>query len=193
MGLDIQIRTDQDDKILEEIHSDDSIKLRGTLSRSFLPFIYREHEPNDEELSQISEITGIDLMPLIEMGLYPDSLDEEYQLSTCESDEEKRKVQDKLNASKLKYAKPIDSILETLNRLDNYLKSNPEYYKELKLSDTSEESLRYFKNYSLDPEPTKYGLISHSDATLGVDIRAMIKYLEFAKSRQATITHFSFG
>lgn len=192
MGLDISIRTDKDEKILEEIHSDDPINLRGMLSRSFLPLIFRQHEPNDEELTQISETTGIDLTPLLDMGLYPDPQDEEYQLSLCDTEEEKKKVAAEINTNKQRFAKPINEIIDILERLDADLKENPEYYKQLELSDTSEESLTYFKNYSVDPEPNSYGFISHGDTTLGVDIRTMIKYLKFAKTKGATVTYFSF-
>lgn len=193
MGLDISIRTDQDDIILREIHSEDSSNLRGTLCRSFLPLIFRQHEPNDEELSQISEITGIDLTPLLDMGLYPDPLDEEYQLSLCDTEDEKQETIDKINTNKQNYAKPIREVIDILEQLDASLKAKPEYYKQLQLSDTSDESLRYFKNFSVDPTPNSYGFISHSDTTLGVDIRAMIKYLKFAETNGATITYFGFG
>jgi hypothetical protein len=193
MGLDIQIRTDQDEKILAEIYSDHSNNLRGTLSRSFLPLIFRQHEPNDEELSQISELTGIDLTPLLEMGFYPDPQDEEYQLSLCNTDEERKKIKTEMMVKKQKYAKPISEIIDILEQLNTKLINNPDYYKQLKFSDTSEDSFRYFKNYFLDPEPNNYGFISHSDITLGVDIRTMIKYLTFANTKGASITYFSFG
>jgi hypothetical protein len=192
MGLDISIRTDQDERILQAIHSDDSISLRETLSRRFLPLIFRQHEPNDEELSQISAITGIDLTPLLDMGLYPDPLDEEYQLSQCDTEEEKQKAIDKINTNKQKYAKPVREVIDILEQLDASLKAKPEYYKQLELSDTSDDSLRYFKNYSVDPAPNSYGFISHSDTTFGVDIRTMSKYLKFAETKGAAITYFSF-
>src|SRR5688572_19496112 len=131
MGLDISIRTDQDDIILREIHAEDSSSLRGTLSRSFLPLIFRQHEPNDEELSQISEITGIDLTPLLDMRLYPDPLDEEYQLSLCDTEEEKQETIGKINTNRQNYAKPIREVIDILERLDASLKAKPEYYKQL--------------------------------------------------------------
>jgi hypothetical protein len=193
MGLDIYIKTDQDDRILKEIYSDNSINLSGTLSRSFLPLVFRQHELNDEELTQISQIAGVNLMPLLEMGYYPNPIDEEYQLSICENDEEKRKVEEELTASKEKYAKPIEYIINILVQLDTKLKSNPDYFKQLRLSDTSEDYLSYFKNYSVEPDLSEYGFIAPRDTTLGVDIRAMIKYLEFAKSRGAKVTYFEFG
>jgi hypothetical protein len=193
MGLDIHIRTDQHDIILKEIDSQGSIRLRGTLSRSFLPLILRQHGPNDNELLQISVITGIDLVPLLDMGLYPDPLDEEYQLSECDTEEEKEKIIAENNANKKKYAKPICEIIDLLERLDISLKEKPEYYKQLMLSAASENSLRYFQNYSVDPQPNTYSFVSHSAPNLRVDIWVMIKYLKFAETKGAKITYFDFG
>lgn len=80
-----------------------------------------------------------------------------------------------------------------MQKLDRKLKENPDYYKQLNLTEPTEEYIRYFKNYSIDVEPNEYGFISNSDTNFGIDIRTLLNYLKYAKSRGATRTYFSFG
>jgi len=76
VGLDILIQTNkkEEDK-------------RGTfLSRLFVRLILRAHDNNDEELVQISQITGIDLTPILDMDK-GDASYEEFQLEFEEDPE----------------------------------------------------------------------------------------------------------
>ena len=183
MGLDIFISTDKN------IDRQDK---RSSLSKIFLRLIFQQHDDNDEEINQISEISGIDLTPLLEMNI-PDTSYLEFQLEDIKDEEEIKKIRSEITATQEQYSQDIQLVLDTLQKLDKALKDKPAYYKQLNLTDPYEAYINYFKNYATDVEPNEYDFISDSETNFGVDIRTLISYLTFAKSQGATKTYFSFG
>ena len=183
MGLDIFISTDKD------IDRQDK---RNSLSRTFLKLIFQQHDDNDEEINQISEISGVDLTPLLDMNI-PDTSYLEFQLDGIEGDEDIQRIKNEIAESKKVYSQGIDLIIDTLQRLDTALKARPNYYKDLHFTHSYEAYINYFKNYAVDVEPNEYGFVSDSDTNFGVDIRTLLNYLTFAKSQGATKTYFRFG
>lgn len=183
MGLDIFISTDK---------NIDRQGKRSSLSRTFLRLIFQQHDDNDEEINQVSEISGIDLTPLLEMNI-PDTSYLEFQLEDIEDEEEIKKIRSEIAETREQYSQDIQLILDTLQKLDKALKERPDYYKRLHLTNPFEEYINYFKNYAIDVEPNEYGFISDSETNFGVDIRTLISYLTFAKSQGATKAYFRFG
>ena len=182
MGLDIFISTDK--------HIDRQGK-RSSLSRIFLRLVLRQHD-DDEEINQISEISGIDLTPLVEMNI-PDTSYLEFQLEDTEDEEEIEKINKEIAETQKQYSQDIKLVINRLRKLDQALKENPDYYKQLDLTEPYEAYINYFKNYAADVEPNEYDFIADSETNFGVDIRTIISYLTFAKSEGATKTYFSYG
>jgi hypothetical protein len=184
MGLDIFISTNKEIDRREDI--------RNSLSRIFVRLILQQHDNNDEEINQISKISSIDLTALLEMEI-PDTSYLEFQLDDNEDDKEAQRIKDEIVKTKELFSKDIDLIIDTLQKLDTTLKTKPDYYKQLHLTDPDDNYINYFKNYPIEVKPNEYGFISDSDTNFGVDIRTLLTYLTFAKSQGATKTYFSFG
>lgn len=184
MGLDIFISTDID--IMSEAG------LRSSLSRIFLRLIFRQHDQDDDEINQISEISGIDLSSLLEMNI-PDTSYLEFQLDSIEDGQERQKIKDEITQIREKFSKDINVVIDTLQKLDEKLKAKPDYFQKIRLTNPPESFINYFKNYSVDIEPNKYGFVSDNDTNFGVDIRGLLRYLTFARSQGAVKTYFSFG
>ncbi len=184
MGLDIFITTNKEIDRREDIPN--------SLSRIFVRLILQQHDNNDEEINQISKISGIDLTPLLEMEI-PDTSYLEFQLDDTEDDKEIQRIKDEIEKTKELYSKDIDLIIDTLQKLDTTLKTKPDYYKQLRLTDPDENYINYFKNYPVDVKPNEGDFVSDNNTNFGIDIRTLLKYLTFAKSQGATKTYFSFG
>lgn len=183
MGLDIFISTDK------KIDEQDKFV---SLSRKFLRINFQQHDDNDEELNQISEISNVDLTPLLEMTI-PDTGYLESQLDDTENEEETKRIKDEIAQIEEQYSPNIELVIDTLQKLNTALKAKPDYYKQLHLTEPNEAYINYFKKYSVDVEPNEYGSISYSDENFGIDIRTLLNYLIFAKSQGATKTYFKFG
>lgn len=184
MGLDIIACTDKD--IIPPAD------IRYHLSRIFLQLVLRQHDNDDDEINQISEISGIDLLPVLEMRI-PDTSYLEFQLDATEDEQEIKRIQEEVIQTKEQFSKDIDAVIDSLEKLDKALKEMPDYYKQLRLTNANKIRLNYFKNYSVDVKPNKYGFVSDADTNFGVDIRMLLNYLIFARSQGATKTYFTFG
>lgn len=141
MGLDILIRTHKEDNFSSEVFN--------SISRTFVPLILRPHPNNDDEIFQISNLTGMDLTPLLEMGEYPDPEEEEYRISCCSTAKEKAEVKTQFQSEKQRCLKEIDAVIDRLTKLDMALKSDFGYYKKLKLTNPTQNYIRYFRNYAI--------------------------------------------
>ena len=183
MGLDILISTDK---------NIDRQGKRSFLSRIFLRLILQQHDDNDEEINQISEISGVDLTSLLEMNI-PDTSYLEFQLENIQDEGEIKRIKKEIAKTQEQYSQDIQLVVDMLQKLDNALKENLDYYKQLNLTNPHEACINYFKNYGTDVEPNEYGFISDNETNFGIDIRTLINYLIFAKSQGATKAYFSFG
>jgi hypothetical protein len=187
MGLDIFIKTN---KPIKNTHISEG------LSRNFCVLIMRGDKNNF--IYQLSSISNLDLTPLLEMGHYPDSEEEEIHLEICETEEEQQEVKKKFKHERELYAMDIEKMLLLLLQLDEFLKNNPNYYQKLEMT-TSHFTESYFKNYSEEPEHLQNDIINSDvikiilNENFGIDIRYIITYLQFAKIQGATRTWFSFG
>ncbi len=178
MGIDISILTDKENLRREAFNY--------YLSRTFLRLVFRQHDDDDEEINQISIISGVDLKPLLEMHI-PDISYLEYQLEEEEDLEKIASIQSEIGQIVSSYSKDINLVIDTLQKLDARLKATPAYYKQLRLRDAEDNYIDYFRNYSVEV-PDNYGITN-----FGADIRILLNFLIFAKSKGATKAYFSFG
>jgi predicted ribosome quality control (RQC) complex YloA/Tae2 family protein len=193
MGLDIFIRTDNNDQIFTAHYDEarhDHLK-KHSLSRTFCNLMCRQNVINGEpELDQIGRITSVDISPIYAMETYAGDNSEELQffLETVESETERQQILEQARQNRQKLSGNIDKILSTIDALIDRL-SSVENLPEL-LNDHGHDTLDY-KNYFTDFNKDKgQGYVNNN---FGQDLRNFKRFLEYAKERGTTTVYFNYG
>ncbi len=186
MGLDIFIRTDNQDSAFEA----DYIGYHGTysLSRTFCNFMGRKDINGEPELDQIGRLTSIDISPIYQMEEYSGEAALKFFLGTAGSEEERQRI---LDVAKLKnegLKGNIDKALATINGLIEKL-SIIETLPQM-LNDSGWDTLNYkiyFTDFNVDKGN---GYIGNN---FGQDLRNFKLVLEYAKERGVATVYFDYG
>lgn len=154
------------------------------LSSSFSNFLISEStHSHKSSFDQLISLTGIDLSPLVEMSNYVSSfaMDEKIEMMGCEEFQLYKKDCEK---EKEKVHGNINRVIDCLNQAVLELEKKMDLSDYLKLSDGID--VNYFKDLD-KKEPSK-----RSHLNLTQDLRNMLRYTLFAKSREVETTFFVF-
>ena len=190
MGLDISIRTDKDDEILDEnyfIEENDFFNLHS-LSRTFCNFICRKHMVEIPELNQIGKITNIDIEAIYQMEEYPNEDELEYELEFAENESERIEILKTAEFNKSKLSGNLKVVLEIISEIIISL-SKIEKLEEL-LDDNEEDTLDNKTYFSAFNEDKGRGYI---DNNFGQDLRNFQRFLIYAKEKGANTTWFEYN
>ena len=190
MGLDISIRTDKDDEILDEnyfIEENNFFNLHS-LSRTFCNLICRKHMVEIPELNQIGKITNIDIEVIYQMEEYPNEDELEYELEIAENESERIEILKTAEYNKSKLNGNLKIVLETISKLIISL-GKIEKIQEL-LNDNEEDTLdnkTYFSDFNQNKGQ------GYIDNNFGQDLRNFERFLIFAKGKGANTTWFEYN
>lgn len=183
MGLDISLLTDNFDE-LSEHEEFEVIEDQCQLSREFCNLICRKNviESGIPELEQISNITGCDISFLYGMENYTSDWDLE-ELEEYEDD----KTIDSIKKSNLEIENNIDNVLSGIKCLISNL--NEIEHLDRQLNKTEYDTIGidyYFSDFKIDKGD---GYIGNN---FGQDLRNILRFVEFAKSRSAKTIFFQY-
>ena len=191
MGLDIHIRTDNDDQIFTPDYHDPEKDYfdKHSLSRTFCNFMCRQNVISGEpELDQIGRITKVDITPLYVMERYWDDENIKDQLTFAETEEERENVLQQIASDRQSVENNIDKVYKTITNLIDAL-SKIDNLPSL-LTDNGWDSLdnkSYFADFDIDKGQ---GYIGNN---FGQDLRNFKRFLEYAKEHNANTVYFSYG
>lgn len=191
MGLDISIGVNNREEIFSpEYHSEENDFFhKHNLSRTFCNFICRRGVIEGEaELDQIGKLTGIDISPIYQMEKYWDEENVEDQLSMTNSEEEKKRMMERIQEDNDSLTGNIDRVLHTINLLIQNL-TLIDNLPDL-LSDNDYDTLDntyYFSDFNIDRGD------GYIDNNFGQDLRNFKRFLEYAKERGTTTVYFVYG
>lgn len=193
MGLDISFGTDNNSEVFNAAFNDRALDYfkKYSLSRTFCNFMCRPNVIGGEpELDQIGRITSVDITPVYEMNNHGNEYDEELEflLEVAESEEEKQEILTQAKERKESVRGNIDKVTQTISNLIAKL-STIDNLPDL-LNDHGHNTLDY-NNYFTDFNEDKgEGYIGNN---FGQDLRNFKRFLEYAKSKNATTVYFQYG
>lgn len=191
MGLDIHIRTNNDDSIFTPDYHDPEKDYfnKHSLSRTFCNFMCRQNVINGEpELNQVGRITKVDITPLYEMERYWDEENIESQLTFAENEEEREEILQRIENDRQSVENNIDKVYRTVTDLISAL-SKIDNLPSL-LNDSGWDSLdneSYFGDFNIDKGQ------GYIDNNFGQDLRNFKRFLEYAKEHDVNTVYFCYG
>ena len=185
MGIDISITTDIDKQLYSPEYYDleENYFSQHSLSRTFCSFMFRK-----TELNQIREITKVDILPLCDMEESLSSSELESSLYFTNSEEEKDRIRNGVEMSRIKLNGNIYKVLNTIISLINELNKIQNLAGRIKETDL--DSLTHSYYFSEFKKDIGEGYI---DNNLGRDLRNFKRFLEYAEDKGARTIWFDYG
>ncbi|RAJ87425.1 hypothetical protein CLV59_101175 [Chitinophaga dinghuensis] len=185
MGIDIELNTDADDLVYDlEYNRDDANFYKYNLSRGFCRILlYRELIDGEPELDQIARLTDTDVSEFYKMEAFFNDQELSAALKKVKViGERKQALQDAIQRM---YDPNIDRVLDTVNSLIQKL-SVFNHFAHLLTNPEAVEHAYYFNNFNTD---IGNGYIGNN---FGQDLRNFKRFLEYAKSKGATMAYFRY-
>jgi hypothetical protein len=191
MGLDIHISTDNDKEVysIDFYRNEKDLRYKMSLSRGFCNLMFRQHVSTGmPEFNQIAKLTGIDIEPIFEMEKYWDKESAEHQISFGETEEDRRRISDKIQADRDSLKGNIDKVYSCLTNLIERLSFFDNLDKKIVAHGNDTIGISYyFSDFNSDKGN---GYIGNN---FGQDLRNFKRFLEYAKSKAATTVYFNYG
>jgi len=191
MGLDIHISTDNDKNIYtaDFFTNDEGHRNKMSLSRQFCNLMRRQHiSTGTPEFNQIAALTDTDIAPIFDMEKYWDEESAEHQLSFGETEEDKKRIADKIQADRNSLKGNIDKVQHTITTLISQLSSFENLHKKIKVYGDDTIGIEYyFSDFNADKGD---GYIRNN---FGQDLRNFSRFLAYAKYKGATTVYFNYG
>lgn len=191
MGLDIHISTDKDKEVysIEFYRNETDFRYKMSLSRDFCNLMCQQHVSTGiPEFNQIAELIQVDIEPIFGMEKYWDEESAEHQISFGETEEDRIRISNKIQADRDSLKGNIDKVYNCIINLVDRLSTLDDLDKKvIAYGDDTIEISYYFSNFNDDKGD---GYIGNN---FGQDLRNFKRFLEYAKSKGATTVYFNYG
>jgi hypothetical protein len=191
MGLDIHISTDKDKEVysIDFYRNEKDLRYKMSLSRDFCNLMCRQHVSTGiPEFNQIAELIEVDIEPIFGMEKYWDEESAEHQISFGETEEDRIRISDKIQADRDSLKGNIDKVYNCIINLVDRLSTLADLDKKIiAYGDDTIGIGYYFSNFNDDKGD---GYIGNN---FGQDLRNFKRFLEYAKSKGATTVYFNYG
>jgi hypothetical protein len=191
MGLDIHISTDKDKEVysIDFYRNEKDFRYKMSLSRGFCNLMCRQHvSSGTPEFKQIANITGVNINPVLEMEKYIDDEDADLLVPPEVTEEARLNMLSKIQADRDSLKNNIDNVFNCVTELLDSLSSISNLNNKLIVH--GEDSIGidyYFSDFNIDKGD---GYIGNN---FGQDLRNFRRFLEYAKSKEATTVYFNYG
>ncbi|GAA4035323.1 hypothetical protein GCM10022409_19930 [Hymenobacter glaciei] len=186
MGLDIVLGANNQ----AELDAGDYNPSEHHLSRTFCNFMTRRNdlaEGEEPELDQIGRLTGVDISPLYEMESY--TLPEELSnlLDYAEDEEEQQEIMARTAAANAAVRGNIDKVVAVVQGLLTRVATIQDLPSLLQSDEFDTlRSAAYFASFS-SPRMDAY------ENTFSQDLRNLMRFLDYAKSKGSETVFFVYG
>ena len=191
MGLDIHIATDnyKDVYTFDFYKNDKDYRYRMSLSRNFCNLMCRQNvSTGTPEFTQIASLTEVDISAIFDMEKYWDDESPEHQISFGETDEDRKRIADKIQTDRNSLKGNIQKVYETVSALIDKLQTVDNLDKIVKAYGHDTIGIAYyFSDFNNDKGN---GYIGNN---FGQDLRNFKRFLEYAKSKGTATVYFNYG
>jgi hypothetical protein len=191
MGLDIHISTDNDKEVyaIEFFKNEKDFRYKMSLSREFCNLMCRQYATSGiPEFNQISNITEVDISPILDMEKYWDEQSAEHKISFAETEEEKIEITKKIQADRDSLQGNIDRVDACITTLLDKLSAFDDMHKKLIVYGNDTIGINYyFSDFNNDKGD---GYIGNN---FGQDLRNFKRFLAYASLKGASTVYFNYG
>ncbi len=191
MGLDIHIATDRDREVysIDFYKNEKDFRYKMSLSRDFCNLMCRQHvATGTPEFKQIAKLTGVDIAPIFEMEKYLDEEGAELLIECGETEEARLRISNRIQADRDSLKGNIDKVYNCVTKLVDRLSIFENLDKKIVAHGDDTIGIDYyFSDFNSDKGD---GYIKNN---FGQDLRNFKRFLEYAKSKEATTVYFNYG